>query len=437
MKIHTLEVSNFHGFEHKIFRLSPGFNVLVGDNGTGKTGVLEALAVAGGALLIGFQHGYARYMELDDTYRKGSEVEGVLHSQRSYPVVVTSDGTLFRRKKRWSRSLDGASFTPTTSEDEDIQRLSKRIWDSRLKPSTRDLPVLAYYGTRRRWPKGKVRQSISADEDWDERVKTWGRLVGYIDCLNSNREEELLGYFLETIADAEEGSEQLDLKLIDDTIRTTLPSFRRVFFEQAEKRLFVELDDSRLLPLDLLPEGYRVAISMVADITLRAALLNPHFGLNAPARTDGLVLIDEIDLHLHPKWQRRIVEDLKTLFPRVQFVTTTHSPFIIQSLREGELINLDPKVESTEYVGRSIEDITENNMGVPVPQRSLRHEKMMQAAEEYYMILRQLQDENHPDVQRLKRRLDELLEPFADDPAYQAFLKIERMTVEGGKEESS
>lgn len=57
--------------------------------------------------------------------------------------------------------------------------------------------------------------------------------------------------------------------------------------------------------------------------------------------TPGVVLIDEIDVHLHPKWQRRVVEDLRTTFPKIQFVSTTHSPFVVQSMREEELRNLN------------------------------------------------------------------------------------------------
>jgi hypothetical protein len=62
---------------------------------------------------------------------------------------------------------------------------------------------------------------------------------------------------------------------------------------------------------------------------------------NAVKETPGVVLIDEIDMHLHPNWQKRIVGDLKRIFPKVQFIATTHSPFVVQSLEADELINLE------------------------------------------------------------------------------------------------
>lgn len=96
-------------------------------------------------------------------------------------------------------------------------------------------------------------------------------------------------------------------------------------------------------------------ISLVADIFFRMAKLNPLLKQTLLLETPGVVLIDELDLHLHPKWQRQVVGDLKKIFPKVQFVATTHSPFIIQSLDEGELMTLD-STNLEDYVGASIED---------------------------------------------------------------------------------
>ena len=76
---------------------------------------------------------------------------------------------------------------------------------------------------------------------------------------------------------------------------------------------------------------------------------------------------DELDLSLHPTWQRRIVRILKELFPKIQFICAMHSPFIIQSLEPGELIALDTILDE-EYSGQSIEDIAEDIMRVPIEQ---------------------------------------------------------------------
>ena len=100
-------------------------------------------------------------------------------------------------------------------------------------------------------------------------------------------------------------------------------------------------------------------LAMVADIAFRCTLLNPKLGEEAAIKTLGVVLIDELDLHLHPSWQKQTVHNLKRTFPQIQFITTTHSPFVIEELDDGELIKLDPEAVG-EYVDQSIEDIAEN-----------------------------------------------------------------------------
>ena len=85
---------------------------------------------------------------------------------------------------------------------------------------------------------------------------------------------------------------------------------------------------------------------MVAELSYRCIVLNGSKQEKTIIDTNGVVMIDELDLHLHPNWQRHVVSDLKTAFPNIQFVATTHSPFIVQSLAKDELINLDLKEEN-------------------------------------------------------------------------------------------
>src|SRR5690606_7819707 len=84
---------------------------------------------------------------------------------------------------------------------------------------------------------------------------------------------------------------------------------------------------------------------MVAELAYRCIVLNGFKEEKAIDEATGIVMIDELDLHLHPKWQRHVVNDLKTAFPNIQFVVTTHSPFIVQSLEQSELVNLDEEVQ--------------------------------------------------------------------------------------------
>ncbi len=102
------------------------------------------------------------------------------------------------------------------------------------------------------------------------------------------------------------------------------------------------------MPFNYLSDGYRNMVAMLADISYRAIRLNPHLEQDAAKKTKGIVLIDELDMHLHPKWQRRIVQDLQNAFPDMQFIATTHSPFILQSLESGQVIDLNLDQEDEE-----------------------------------------------------------------------------------------
>lgn len=101
------------------------------------------------------------------------------------------------------------------------------------------------------------------------------------------------------------------------------------------------------LRIEQLNEGYKIVIAMVADLAARMAEANPQ--MSDPLQTSGIVLIDEVDLHLHPRWQRRILQDLTTVFPHVQFIVTTHSPIIVVGAADiAQVVNLNQAAEDEE-----------------------------------------------------------------------------------------
>jgi predicted ATP-binding protein involved in virulence len=102
--------------------------------------------------------------------------------------------------------------------------------------------------------------------------------------------------------------------------------------------VMIDWEDGRSHPFDNLSDGQRNVMALVGDIAVKAAQLNPHLGKQVLDKTAGVVLIDELDLHLHPRWQRRIVADLKRCFPLVQFFCTTHSPIIIGEVPREEIV---------------------------------------------------------------------------------------------------
>jgi hypothetical protein len=223
-----------------------------------------------------------------------------------------------------------------------------------------------------------------------------------------------------------------ELRAFETALGIFLNGFSNVEVEVDPLRITVQKQGHRLA-LNQLSDGERSFIAMLGDMVRRLALANPD--LDDPLQGHGVVLIDELELHLHPKWQREIVQGLRQTFPNIQFIGTTHSPFVIQSLGPGELINLDPD-ELDEYSDRSIEDIAEHVMGVELPQKSQRYLDMMEAAEAYYRLLRQ-DDVMQEEIEVVEERLRELAVPFSSDPAFQALLKLERATQQEGNSATS
>ena len=175
----------------------------------------------------------------------------------------------------------------------------------------------------------------------------------------------------------------------------------------------------------MMSDGYRNMIGMIADIAYRCIKLNPHLGVNALKETEGLVLIDELDLHLHPSWQKGIVAELVECFPKIQFVATTHSPFIVQSLSRNQLINL----ENEELVNEPHDVSLETNalyMGVK-SQRSKVFDEKEKAARDFFSAL-----EAYSGTEEEKLHIEELFDSYmqlySDDPVFVAKLKLAKIS---------
>ena len=169
----------------------------------------------------------------------------------------------------------------------------------------------------------------------------------------------------------------------------------------------------------MLSDGYRNVIKIMLDIATRMCILNPYLKEKALKETPGIVLIDEVDLSLHPTWQKRIIRILKEQFPNIQFICATHSPFIIQSLEDGELITLDRPLDS-EYSGEGLEDIAEDVMGVVLPQYSEKKRKIYEAAQKYFVALKEAKTQ--VEIEKLGKELAILEAEYSENPAYMAWV---------------
>jgi predicted ATP-binding protein involved in virulence len=131
-----------------------------------------------------------------------------------------------------------------------------------------------------------------------------------------------------------------------DAVAKVTPGAERAWYDPRERSPVLRLATGQVVPWRELSDGFHVYLALVADIARRAVILNEQDGAAAPALAEGVVLIDEIDLHLHPRWQRVVLDGLREIFPRLQFIVTTHSPQVLSSAENRQVRHLvDGKVQ--------------------------------------------------------------------------------------------
>lgn len=413
MKIRELTISNYRGFDRTVkFQLSEKFTVIAGVNGKGKTTILDGLALVLSYLLPQISPSKNKRQPFSDLDINSGAKEAYI-SIKANCAKIPIEYSVGMNKV--DRAVVPAVLLPA---------VRKSISYAYGDPSRADdeAPLAVYYTTDRagfRYPKSlptvmPSRQAMAYNGALSNRLVDYKDFMARYRVAVTEADERL-----------QEGRSFLGknaVKAINEAISDLLEGFSNLTFEDDPARLIVQKDNVKI-DLRQLSDGERSLIAMICDLGRRLTLANPD--LKNPLKGAGVVLIDELELHLHPKWQREIVEKLRNTFPNIQFIATTHSPFVIQSIKEGELINLDPE-EPAEYSDKSIEDIAENIMGIEIPQKSQRYLDMMEAAEKYFKLLEDINKHPKEEINLAKEKLDELSIPFSDDPAFQALLKVER-----------
>jgi predicted ATP-binding protein involved in virulence len=421
MRIDTIELKNFRGFKTFRQKLGPGINVLVGENGTGKTAFLDALAVGAGSFFLGVDGVSTRVIERDDVRLEVRAAGDTIETVPQYPTELTFEGVIFGQEHQWTRTLTGQGRKTTHAG---ASAMSTAVMARMQKIQNGDietLPLIAYHGTGRLWIQ---RRTWSATRS--KRARS--RLSGYASCLEAASDEKSFLDWLKAMEwiEYQEGKPPRELLAVRETIRALVTGCTDLRYRSKEGELVAMFDDGRRLPTRLLSDGFRTILGLAADLAWRCATLNPHLGERAALETPGVVLVDEIDLHLHPNWQRRIIDDLRRCFPQAQFFLTTHSPFIVQSLRAGEVIALSGPA----HLGKppfklSVEEVSADVLGVSDVERSARFREMEQAARELVALLDQADGQKSTEIEKARRHYLDLVALYSDDPAYLAVLKAE------------
>jgi predicted ATP-binding protein involved in virulence len=338
VRIDQLTITNFKAFRHCEIEFDPHFNLLVGDNATGKTSVLDALAIAIDAWFLGMRIGEsAGEIDTDEVYLRTFAHADSTTFEKQFPSRIEARGDVLGRSIQWARELSREGGKTTTGEAKEIVNLAKYA-DGEVRTSKDiTLPLLCSYGTERLWFETRHRTKPKRKEDTAPRRPS--RFDGYRDCTVFEIQETTLLTWMqaEHSASKQRGNRTIAWKLVRDAIIACVENATDLYFDDRYNEFIVRLGGLGEQMFSNLSDGQRIMLTLIGDLVRRTVTLNPHLADKALLDTPGVVLIDELDLHLHPKWQRRVIRDLKRTFPLVQFVATTHSPQLIGEALPAEI----------------------------------------------------------------------------------------------------
>jgi predicted ATP-binding protein involved in virulence len=349
MRINELYVKNFRNFEEATFRFHPSFTVVIGNNGMGKSSILKAVQVALGAVTQSIptlpgRDIFRRQFKRNEVFKKYNINTGSEDSNVEDTEIVCKASVVmpFRPDNaiQWRRVYLKARETSHNANDSsEIIEHGKNIYNF-YNSKESAIPVLCNF------------TAVRTDSDVNFSAKTWDWLSklerGYYSSLWDKTAFEPVIIWL-SLYDAMlkagrefEGTKTAFINTLKSAFGGYLSDIE--FVPSIGFYLTLDFKDgSNIAPknLEICSDGVQTFFKVVAEIAWRCITLNGHLGLEAVVNSPGIVLIDEIDIMLHPNWQRHVVSDLRKAFPNIQFIATTHSPFIVQSLDSSMLWNLE------------------------------------------------------------------------------------------------
>ena len=323
MKLRSVEIENFRAVKYLKLSLDESLTVFHGDNAHGKTSVLSAIAVGLGEIPTLLPEVSGISFRNTDRRRSAKYVRVVLETTEGVRWDVRRGGT---RKSVGGRSIrdEVRSIIKADEERRDV-----------------DLPIVALYDTDRAVFDVPQRRS-GFNRDLPRYTALEGALSAranfryFFEWFKAKEDEEL------RYQKRNPGYESRELRAVRTAIMSMIPDASRPRIEFRPLRFVVSLKPnsgpSEDLTLDQLSGGYRIILALAADLARRMAQGNPD--RDDPLSCEAIVLIDEIELHLHPGWQQRVLSELRRTFPNTQFVVSTHSPQVLTSVPPRQIVEL-------------------------------------------------------------------------------------------------
>jgi len=356
-----LYIENFRAVRQTTVQLDPRITVLFGSNAAGKTTILDALAIGLGALTARLprpsqkkrafaSRGDLRFGAGQVKLFGGSRPSPTIEAPFARIALVSCDG-LHWDVTEFRSPLDKASVPAGRGTKALDAWMAPRVVEALDAPPDRPtspIPLVAAYGNQR-----AVIDVPLRDRDFNQE---FGRLDAFDGSLKATTRFKTVFEWLRVMEDQErrerEKRHDFDYRLPElEWIRRAiaLAELRchdpRVETRPLRMLVDFEHEDGRIQPLDIsaLSDGYRTHFALVVDLARRMVQLNPSEDLDDPqrgTRSPAVVLIDEVDLHLDPRWQGRVVQGLLSAFPNTQFVVTTHSEQVLGSVEAHQVRHL-------------------------------------------------------------------------------------------------
>lgn len=359
MKITSLKLTNIRSIETAEFRFKPGFNLIVGVNGVGKSTVLDALRICLSRILPSTTESRAKPLSFDKSDIR-SDFRDFPFLDANLSLTIGVDKLRFTRRQ-WRETF-------AADEEENLKELRREILESeRLRDRARNLlrELEASHGVYDSdfFEPSKARFTIAAHiaevapncvffstnrselSNSITKSKTAGRKsTAYAEALV--RRPMYVAQFAEWMRVQEElakedSTAKRHLQVLRSAVDRFLPTYENIRpTDEKPSRLLID-QDGITLDVGQLSDGERGVLALVLDLARRLSQANPSLD-NPLSEGHAVVLIDELDLHLHPKWQRQIVHNLTRTFPQCQFIATTHSPQVVASVEPDQVLLLAP-----------------------------------------------------------------------------------------------
>ena len=305
IKVNSLQINAFRGIKHLELEFSPRTNVFVGINGVGKTAILDCLAILLSHLMKQISGTGERLYKDSDIYNGADETQN--------KITISIEG----REVTWTSIL---------------RKNGIRISSSLEEISKAGIPLVVYYPVNRAVLDVDIALNITQPPDFNPLIALELALEKKIDFQSffewfRNREDIENEKRLES--DAHYRDRQLEA--IRQAIQKLMPGYTDLRVRRSPLRMTLSKQKQELI-INQLSEGEKCMLALTGDLVRRLAIANR--ALPNPLEGAAIVLIDEIELHIHPQWQRTIISKLEQTFPNCQFIISSHSPQIISEVKQ-------------------------------------------------------------------------------------------------------